>query len=52
MTTFVLVIFMSLGYGQADIKFQEFHSMNSCNEVKDLIKKATDEKSTAICIEK
>lgn len=51
MTTYVLVVFMSLGYGQADIKFQEFNSQKSCNEVKDLIKKA-DEKTVSFCIEK
>ena len=51
MSTYVLIIFMSLGYGQADIKFQEFNSLESCNEVKDLVKKA-DEKNVPICVKK
>jgi hypothetical protein len=49
MTTYILIIFMSLGYGQSDIKFQEFNSQQTCNSVLEIIKKA-NEKAISVCM--
>jgi hypothetical protein len=42
---------MTLGYGQSDIKFQEFNSEKTCKTALELVTKA-DSKNIALCIAK
>ena len=48
MTPYILIVFMTLGYGQSDIKFQEFTSEKTCRTALEMLTKA-DSKIIAVC---
>jgi hypothetical protein len=53
MKAFILVMYTQMGYGQFDIKFQEFHSEDTCKHGIELIKSfKSSESVTAYCIQK
>lgn len=51
MTPYILIIFMTLGYGQSDIKFQEFNSKKNCEIALEWVMK-TDSKNITLCVPK
>jgi hypothetical protein len=49
----VLIIFMGMGYGQYDIKFQEFSNMERCVQGMEVIKNMSHDKfDNMMCVVK
>ena len=52
MNTWLLILYLSKGYGQYDIMFQEFNKEKSCLHALQAIQSIKQTDTTGICVEK